>query len=343
MAKVVVLLVLLVWWLDLPKEEENPYQVLEFFSGVGRIAALSKLGGLRSAAVDIVNGEEVLDASTKDLFAAMEFDDEVELLRDESGLDDLAEANLDEMQAELESPDMMVNRIFVVYLDSDTLVAVQDPYGEIIAYEDAFVKTCRKKAQLISEDDLFVDGQFMSEQDMIDEGFKEPRIAGIKAECAQHAGSIRQQDEFTSLFKEARKWPFISQIKALERKQKKEEEGVRNTTPSRTQVKAPAVSLAQHADALQEELEDHEPLPLSTTGVLGSFSKAALHMPRLGVFPFIGGKASDSIYLLKDRIIRYARDFVQSYAWLAQYAYQRNLQLYGGQPAAVTLDLDPRS
>lgn len=59
MAKVVVLLVLLVWWLDLPKEEENPYQVLEFFSGVGRIAALSKLGGLRSAAVDIVNGEEV--------------------------------------------------------------------------------------------------------------------------------------------------------------------------------------------------------------------------------------------------------------------------------------------
>eukprot|EP00913_Durusdinium_trenchii_P023496 g22074.t1 len=38
---------------------------------------------------------------------------------------------------------------------------------------DAFVKTCRKKAQLISEDDLFVDGQFMSEQDMIDEGFKE--------------------------------------------------------------------------------------------------------------------------------------------------------------------------
>lgn len=39
--------------------------------------------------------------------------------------------------------------------------------------QDAFVKTCRKKAQLISEDDLFVDGQFMSEQDMIDEGFKE--------------------------------------------------------------------------------------------------------------------------------------------------------------------------
>ena len=34
-------------------------------------------------------------------------------------------------------------------------------------------------------------------------------------------------------------------------------------------AEAPAVSLAQHADALQEELEDHEPLPLSTTGVLG--------------------------------------------------------------------------
>ncbi|CAK9110313.1 unnamed protein product [Durusdinium trenchii] len=206
--KVVVLLVLLVWWLDLPKEEESPYQVLEFFSGVGRIAALSKLGGLRSAAVDIVNGEEVLDASTKDLF------------------------------------------------DSDTLVAVQDPYGEIIAYEDAFVKTCRKKAQLISEDDLFVDGQFMSEQDMIDEGFKEPRIAGIKAECAQHAGSIRQQDEFTSLFKEARKWLELR-------------EHEKTFCPLSSQAKAPAVSLAQHADALQEELEDHEPLPLSTTGVLG--------------------------------------------------------------------------
>lgn len=43
----------------------------------------------------------------------------------------------------------------------------------IFCMQDAFVKTCRKKAQLISEDDLFVDGQFMSEQDMIDEGFKE--------------------------------------------------------------------------------------------------------------------------------------------------------------------------
>ena len=52
-AKVVVLLVLLVWWLDIPKHHDAPYQVIEYFAGVGRIAALAKLCGFTTAAVDI--------------------------------------------------------------------------------------------------------------------------------------------------------------------------------------------------------------------------------------------------------------------------------------------------
>ncbi len=57
-AKVVVLLVLLVWWLDLPKSgaENNPFEVLEFFAGVGRIAGISKYCGYKSAAVDLDYG-----------------------------------------------------------------------------------------------------------------------------------------------------------------------------------------------------------------------------------------------------------------------------------------------
>lgn len=56
--KVVVLLVLLVWWLDLPGPEDSEYQVVEFFSGVGRIASLAKHSGYKSAAVDIEYGYE---------------------------------------------------------------------------------------------------------------------------------------------------------------------------------------------------------------------------------------------------------------------------------------------
>ena len=39
--------------------------------------------------------------------------------------------------------------------------------------QESFVKVCRKKVQQISEDDLFVDGEYMSEQDMLDENYKE--------------------------------------------------------------------------------------------------------------------------------------------------------------------------
>lgn len=55
--KVVLLLVLLVSFLDLPKIEEE-YQVLEYFAGVGRVAALAKFCHYRSAALDIKYGEE---------------------------------------------------------------------------------------------------------------------------------------------------------------------------------------------------------------------------------------------------------------------------------------------
>ena len=52
---------LLVWWLDLPKCDSHgrPYQVLELFAGVGRIAAIAKRFGFSSAAVDIEYGKDV--------------------------------------------------------------------------------------------------------------------------------------------------------------------------------------------------------------------------------------------------------------------------------------------
>jgi len=55
--EVVIFLILLVWWLDVPKMENEPFQVVEFFSGAGRIAGFSKRVGLRSAAVDIQHGD----------------------------------------------------------------------------------------------------------------------------------------------------------------------------------------------------------------------------------------------------------------------------------------------
>ena len=53
----VVLLVLLVSFLDLPTTGDEG-QVLEFFAGVGRIAALAKYCGYKSSALDIRYGEE---------------------------------------------------------------------------------------------------------------------------------------------------------------------------------------------------------------------------------------------------------------------------------------------
>lgn len=39
--------------------------------------------------------------------------------------------------------------------------------------QDAFIKSCRRKVERISEDDLYTEGEFMSEQDMIDDNYKE--------------------------------------------------------------------------------------------------------------------------------------------------------------------------
>ena len=47
--EVVVLLILLTWWQQLP-EPESPHQVIEFYAGVGRIAALAQYTGYKSVA-----------------------------------------------------------------------------------------------------------------------------------------------------------------------------------------------------------------------------------------------------------------------------------------------------
>lgn len=60
LAKVVVFLVLLVWWMDIPHSSINQeYQVLEFFAGVGRIASLAKLAGFHAVPIDLSYGEEI--------------------------------------------------------------------------------------------------------------------------------------------------------------------------------------------------------------------------------------------------------------------------------------------
>ena len=45
--------------------------------------------------------------------------------------------------------------------------------------QDSFIKTCRRKVQRISEDDLWTEGEFMSEQDMIDDNFKENLVTCV--------------------------------------------------------------------------------------------------------------------------------------------------------------------
>ena len=57
------LLVLLVSFLELPPTHE--YQVLEFYAGVGRIAAMSKYVGYRSCALDVEYGRERFDKQGK--------------------------------------------------------------------------------------------------------------------------------------------------------------------------------------------------------------------------------------------------------------------------------------
>ena len=64
LAEVVLLLILLVHWLDLPPQADA-YEVLELFAGVGRIAALSKYAGYKSAAVDLDYSKETWERQGK--------------------------------------------------------------------------------------------------------------------------------------------------------------------------------------------------------------------------------------------------------------------------------------
>ena len=65
MAQVVVLLILLVWWLEIPRCQQSEYQVVEFYSGVGRIAELAAEVGFVAAAVDKDYGMDYAKKNTK--------------------------------------------------------------------------------------------------------------------------------------------------------------------------------------------------------------------------------------------------------------------------------------
>ncbi|CAK9088197.1 unnamed protein product [Durusdinium trenchii] len=54
--KVVILLILLISWLDVEKHERE-FQVVEFYAGVGRVASLAKWVGYKTAAIDVLYGE----------------------------------------------------------------------------------------------------------------------------------------------------------------------------------------------------------------------------------------------------------------------------------------------
>ena len=45
----------------------------------------------------------------------------------------------------------------------------QPPFSRL--HQEAFVKTCKKRTESIQEQDLWVDGAFMSEKDMVDDGY----------------------------------------------------------------------------------------------------------------------------------------------------------------------------
>ena len=59
-------MILLVSWLDIPfSNTDGDYQVLEFFAGVGRVAALSKKYGYKSCALDISYGQDRFQSANK--------------------------------------------------------------------------------------------------------------------------------------------------------------------------------------------------------------------------------------------------------------------------------------
>lgn len=58
--------------------------------------------------------------------------------------------------------------------------------------KDAFIKKCKRKVESIQERDLWVDGEFMSEKAMVDDGIPAKRILAIKATCAKRVGWMRK-------------------------------------------------------------------------------------------------------------------------------------------------------
>ena len=58
------LLLLLTWWQDFEKPTQ-PYDVIEYFAGVGRIATVAKYANLKSAALDIEYGKNAPKRSSK--------------------------------------------------------------------------------------------------------------------------------------------------------------------------------------------------------------------------------------------------------------------------------------
>ncbi|CAK9040702.1 Uncharacterized protein SCF082_LOCUS23615, partial [Durusdinium trenchii] len=179
--KVVVMLVLLTWWLDLPKHHD--YQTLEFFAGVGRIAAMSQFCGYQSAAVP---NESVLE-----LFKNMPWCQEGALWEEEA---DLRDALIYVRGSKLlKIPEEESN-----HGDGDE---IEDGPEEIasVLQKDAFVKKCKKRVQTIQEQDLWVPGAFMSEEDTQKEG---SRIKGIKADCAKNKGWIRLSERAAAIDKE---------------------------------------------------------------------------------------------------------------------------------------------
>ena len=59
-------MILLVSWLDIPfSNTDGDYQVVEFFAGVGRVAALSKKYGYKSCALDISYGQDRFQSANK--------------------------------------------------------------------------------------------------------------------------------------------------------------------------------------------------------------------------------------------------------------------------------------
>lgn len=58
--------------------------------------------------------------------------------------------------------------------------------------KESFIRRCRRKIESINEQDLYAEGEFLSEQDLIEQEYKETRINAIKAECAKRKGWIRR-------------------------------------------------------------------------------------------------------------------------------------------------------